>query len=1143
MKKRYNRWWKSKPFSKFFLVMKITTFFLIISTLNVLADTSYAQSTRLSLKMNDVAVKEVLESIEQKSDFFFLYSNKLIDVNRKVDIFAENESISDILKELFFKTNVKFVVMDKQIVLSLDMSNGEKKDNVRIHGKVISSEDNLGLPGVNIVEKGTNNGTVTDLEGNFTLLLSSPDAVLVVSFVGYETVEISPKGMEELNVSLNIKKEELEEVVVVGYGTTRKIDLTGSVSSVRTKDLSATAQTSVGQMLQGRAAGLNLTSVSAQPGGRLNINIRGGTNPLYVIDGVPILNNKASEPGIDATYLGFSGGVDRDPLNSINPSDIESIDILKDASAAAIYGSAAADGVILITTKKGKSGKVNVDYRGSYTIQTPKDYIDLLDASGFMEQHNRFEYDQYLLSSKSVPYGTQTATKPTLLFSDAEIASAGKGTDWLDLLMRNGAIQEHNISLSGGTDYTRVFASMNYFSNTALLENSTFDRYSGRINFDQQIGSHVKVTTNATFSQINSNNASTGANQGGPEKYNMLQTAYVYSPTFSIYDSLGRYSQTFDPKITNPAAFLIINDYIRTNRFMVNPNIEIKITNGLKANVVGGIDRTTNNRSFYLPRTVRNVQVPSGMAQLMTSRVDNYSSEAYLTYSKQFTSSNLTVVGGAGYYRTVSDGFGLTAIDFFTDAFSYYNVGVAADKDQALMSSYNNQTTKISQYFRVNYSLFDKYLLSFLGRNDAFSEFAPNKKYAFFPGFSAGWRINKENFMADMTQISDLKLRLGYGTSGNEGYLGTNSLKLYKTGYKFLIGSTIYPGVALAQEANPYFSWETDATANIGLDLGFLANRITATIDVFSKTKRDLLDYNQLPFNNAVGRKAANIGTQISQGWEFSLNTKNLVGKFLWATDITLSSYSLLWKERNPQVALASWIKIDDPVYAIYGWKTNGIIKSNTDTVGYVPLMGQRPLLGNIKYIDNNKDGKLDEKDVVMLADGTPKLNFGFNNTFRFMSFDLNIYMYGMLGRKNPNGYRNFLNPTGIADKIYPYNTIADIKNVWSSDNPNGIYPGLSESSNPYNGANPVSNVAPYNSIANDFWLVDGSFARIKNITFGYTLPDKLVRKLTIRTARVYIDFQNVYVLTKYKGIDPEVSDVNPYPQALSTSFGLNATF
>ena len=1122
------------------LAMKLTLLLIVLGALQAFSN-SFSQTNEVTLDLKNAPIAQVFHEIEQQCDVRFLYINEVIK-DKTITLNVEKTKLADVLDKVMAETEMKFTLLDNNLIVITPVKLSHQ--GIKVSGKVNTTTANEPLPGVNVLEKGTLNGTITDVDGNFSLSMTGPGSVLVFSFIGYLSEEVQVDNKTFFTVSLVENIEALQEVVVVGYGTVRKIDLTGAVGSIKTKDISASATTSVDNMLQGRIAGMVMRLNSAQPGGKFNITVRGGDNPLYVIDGVPITNNKAIESGLTTDNLGYSGGVDRDPLNSINPSDIESIDVLKDASAAAIYGSAAADGVILITTKKGKAGKVNVEYRGSYTVQKPKEYFDLMESQDFMIQHNRFEMDQFLLDRKNAPYGTVVSPAPTLFFSQETIDTTTTNTDWLDILMRNGIINEHNLSVTSGNDVSKLFSSFNYYGNDALLENSTFKRFSGRVNFEQQIIKRIKLGINLTFSQINANNASSGANSGGPEKYNMLQAAFVFSPAFPVYDDYGRYSKTYDPKITNPAAFLIINDFNKNNRFFANPNLEIEIIKGLKMNVVGGIDKQTSNRSFYLPRTVLNVQLPKGMAQLLNNRIDNYSTETYFTYNRMFGVNSLTLVAGAGYYKSINEGYGLQAVDFFTDAFSYYHIEVSSDDVQDMMNSYHNESTKISQFFRVNYSLREKYLFSVVGRSDGSSIFAENKKWGFFPGISAAWRISQEEFMKSVTPISDLKLRVGYGTAGNEGSIGNNPWTLYKTRYPFLIGSTMYPGVALSQLENDNLTWETDVNENIGLDLGLLKNRITLVADYYIKTKKDLLSYNKLPTNSPVGRWADNVGIQRSKGWELNISSKNLVGKFTWSTDFALSTYDLNWVERNPQVALASYIKEDDPVRAVYGWKTDGIIKSAADTVGYAMNMTSRAQmkLGNVKYVDVNEDGVLDIKDVVMLDDGVPDWSLGLNNTFKFKGLDLNIYIYGLLGRKANNGYRNFLSPTTISDKIYPYNTITDIKDVWSSDNPEGIYPGLSENSNPFNGNNPAP-LNDYQTEKNDFWLMDASFVRIKNVTLGYSLPQTLLSHLHLSIVRVYADVQNLYVFSKYKGIDPELSDVNPYPHPLSTTIGLQVSF
>jgi TonB-linked SusC/RagA family outer membrane protein len=1020
------------------------------------------------------------------------------------------------------------------LIFQLIFTGLHAQQQTTVNGTVKDASGEL-LTGVSVLVKGTSTGAQTDLNGHYSLKVSG-NITLVFTYVGYNPEEVSTNGRNTINVQLTANAKALNEVVVLGYGTSNKKDVTGSVVTVKTADLPQVAVTSVNNMLQGQAAGLTLSGRSAQPGGGLTVSIRGslspnGANsPLYVIDGVPITNNSSAVPSINDQDIGFYGGVDQDPLSSINPSDIESVTVLKDASATAIYGAAAANGVILVTTKRGKAGKAVVAYSGSYTIQHPKSYFDLLDATGFETQQVRLAKDKYLYDNNLAPYGNadpSTVSPFTPLFTPAQIASAGTGTDWLGQILRNGSVDEQNISVSGGTDKTKIFTSFNYYDNTAVLQNSNFKRYSGRVNIDQQIGERVKFSLNLTFSQINSDNAATGSNNGGAEKYNELQAAYTFAPNIGIYNSDGSYTKSYDNLITNPAAFAIIQNQTTTNRFIASPNIEVKITDDLKWNTVIGIDKQTGELNFYLPAKAQNYQLPNGMAQLATNHVENYSAESYLTYNKRVNDNSFSVVGGVGYYKSINDGFGLEAVNFLTDALGYNNVGLASDKDRSFdFSNRNPDLIKLSGYFRANYSYKDKYLLTVTGREDGESYFAPNKKYGFFPGASVGWRINQEDFLKNSKTVSTLKLRAGYGTSGNSPILGTNSLPLYGTGPQYVIGTTNLPGVALTQIASPNLSWETDKTINVGIDYGFFNDRITGSLDIFQKSASDLIDYDPLPVNNEVGRVVTNVGETRSRGVEFSILSQNLKdGDFKWSTNFNISTYKNYWVQRNPSVTLASYIGYNDPIREVYGWQTNGIIHNTSEIPSYMP----NAKLGNIIYIDQNHDGKLDINDVVKLGNPDPKFSLGMGNTFTYKNFDLYVFVYGSFGMYEVNNYGGFYDPT-IINVANSHNTLVGAANIFTADNPNGIYPGYA--SNPYTGNNP--------SQTNNFYGQNVNFLRLKNVTLGYKLP---IKESFIKSLRFFVDLQNLAIITNYKGYDPEYTETNPYPQATSTTFGVNANF
>jgi TonB-dependent starch-binding outer membrane protein SusC len=998
-----------------------------------------------------------------------------------------------------------------------------------ITGMVVNA-DNQPLPGVTVTVRGTTTATSTNENGNFTISAST-GSTLVFTSVGFTTIEQRVRTDNTINVTLNTSLTDIDEVVVVGYGTLQKKEITGSIVSLKTDNIPKSANVSVNNLLQGRAAGLNLNLVSAQPGGRLTVSIRGGGTPLYVIDGVPLFNYRTADPAIvsfgSAVEVGFSGGVDRDPLSSLNPSDIESVDVLKDASATAIYGSAASNGVILITTKKGKlNSGVTTEYRGSYTVQSPKDYFDLLNAKEFMQQQVRLAKDRSLFLANAAPYGPNAAPAFTPLFTQAQIDAAGEGTDWLDILMRNGNIQEHNVAISSGTDKTRFYASFNYYNNKAIVENSDFVRYTGRANIEQKLHERIKLSVQMTLSQINSNNQSTGAG-GNSEKFNSLQTAYAFAPYLDVLDNAGKYTRTLNTQITNPAAFLIIQDKLRSKRFFVAPNLEIKILNNLKLNVVGGIDKTTSDRKFFLPAKVQNYLFPGGMAQLSTQTVHNYNIEGYVTYNTAIKDHSISIVAGSGYYNNYDENFSIQGADFFTDALGFNAIQLATNRDKTLMMSYRSpNVNKYSWFTRVNYAFNSKYLLTFNGRADASSVFSENKKWGFFPGVAAAWRITQENFMAG-TKLSrvltDLKLRVGYGEVGTDP--GLSAMTLYgTTGGTFLIGNTTYPSVALTQLGNPDLTWETVKNTNIGIDYELWNGRITGAIEVFRRDRVNIIRAVTLPYANAVTQLNVNQGgSQRNQGFEFSLNSVNFEGKFRWETSFNISTYNNRWLERSPYDALSVFQHVDDRTDIVYGWQTNGIIKSTAD----IPVHMANARLGNVIYVDQNKDNLLNINDVVVLGYTTPKWSFGLGNRLYFMNFDFDVFVYGRIKQNMNNNLSGFYAAERLGIPA-GQNTLVDIKDVWTADNPTGNLPGIA--SNPF--------AVPTGAVSN-FYRQDVNYLRIRNITLGYTFNPKRV----LRSARLFVDVQNVGLLTNYNGYDPEISEANPYPQTLSTTVGLSINF
>lgn len=997
---------------------------------------------------------------------------------------------------------------------------------------VVLDESGSPLPGASVVEKGTTNGTQTDFDGNFSLLVSNNSATLLISYVGFEAMEVLLQGQNTIVVNLKESASELDEVVVIGYGTSNIKETTGAVANVKVTDILQPSNTSVDQMLQGRVAGLNLSLSSAQPGARVNANIRadisprGSGEPLYVVDGVPIINS-SPEPGLDDSDLGFFGGVDRSPLSTINPADIESVDVIKDAGTTAIYGSAAANGVIFITTKKGKAGKTTVDYRVTTSIQNPKDYIEFLDAEDFMRQHNRLAYDRFLFDNKYAPYGAQNPPTDgfTPFFSESEIENAGSGTDYVNGLIRSGFIQEHNVSINSGNENTQVYSSFNYFDNIAIVKNSDFQRYTGRFNITQKLGERINLSVKTNFSQINSNNASTGANSGGSEKFNMLQAAYAFAPNIPVREEDGSYSRTYNNLITNPFAFFEIDDELRTNRFSITPKLDVELLDVLTLTIVGSMDRTSSTRRFFMPSVVENAQLPEGSAQLATNRNDAYTGEAYFSYSKSFAKSTFSAVLGAGVYKTLGDGFSLQAVGFFTDALGADNVGVADQLLRNRQNSFRFETNRLSQFARLNYAINGKYIFNGVLRRDGASNFSDNNKWGIFPGVSAAWRISQEPFLEN-TKVSNLKLRVGYGEVGNV-VLADNALQLYEISGAFTFGNVVQPGVVLSQVANTDFKWETNTSIDLGLDFGFFEDRISGSVEVYEKRAKDLIDFDPLPSNNAVGRVVTNVGSTRARGIDIALNTINiLTDSFEWSTNFTFTTSRAEWVERNPNVALPDYVGANDDINAIYGWETDGLIRSLEEVPNH--MAGAFP--GNIRFVDQNNDGLLDENDVVNLGTWGAGINFGIGTNFRYKNFTLSAFAYGNSGA--PRGFGFFPNIFSISNST-PSNTLTSVKDVWSFDNPNGVLPGIA--SNPYSGNNPTGTT--------DFLLEETSFLRIRNINFGYILPITDNSKLPFRKVRFFVDLQNVALFTNYDGFDPEFDVTNPYPQALTSTLGVDIQF
>lgn len=1022
-----------------------------------------------------------------------------------------------------------------------------------------------------VLVEDTSVGVVTDDNGKYSITVPSSSSVLEFSFVGYESMRETVGKRNVINVFFEESSIRLNDVVVIGYGSTTVKDLTSAVSSVKTEDLDNNAVASIDNMLLGRIAGLNMTSNSAQPGASVDINIRGsispnGNNePLYVIDGVPMTSNTSNiSSTVGNGAASIATGLSQSPLATINPSDILSIDVLKDASAAAIYGSASANGVIIITTKRGQEGKARVTYNGSYTFEAKKPYYaKLMDGRTFMEQQNFWVHEREAYNQNTYPYGNvdlngdgvvdlndyNAAYNSVSDFYSAEEIAGAKSFDWLDYITDRAYITEHNISLDGGTDKTKYFASYNYYLNDGILKNSELERNSIRLNLDQKIGERVNVGLNMSYTHMRTSNQSFGESAViGEATGSLVYNAYGFAPYVddSFDYELGIYPHATDGQQTNPAGQLHITDKNRNQRIFINPTLKVDIAKGLVFNAVGGYDSQTSRRDYYIPRVTGNYLAPDGMATIAGMESTNKSGEAYLNYNTQWSDSRLDVTLGVGAYKTEYRSYILQSSNFWTDSFVTDNMAAGTDNDQRYTGSARGEVTKFSQFGRVNYTYKDRYIFSVTGRRDGSSVFAKNKKWGFFPSASAAWRISDEPWMSESKDwLSNLKFRVGYGSSGNEPK-AANSLQVYATkeltgagvemAYGLMTDGGYLGGIQLASIANPDLSWETNEMINFGLDFGLWKSRVSGSVDYFIRTAKDLLDYKSLPSDQPVSTVISNIGSTQAKGLEFELNTLNVkAGDFSWATNLNFSYTIYRWRTRNPDLVLNSWEKKKDEMSAIFGWETDGIFHSYEEIDAYRNSKGEliQPLAvpGNIKYVDYNGDGVLDDNDNHFLGRRTAPFRFGFNNTFTYKRLSATIYWYGAAGfmAYSPGNRGSAMG--GNAQ----HNTYTNgIDKIWSMKNQNGSWPGI---------GNDLTSSTQRTGGTSDFWYKKIWYAKLRNVQISYVLPDKWSDYLHLSSLAVSLDAQNLANITNYKGYDPEIRGNYPYPICYSFTFGVKASF
>ena len=1003
--------------------------------------------------------------------------------------------------------------MKSKILLFLLFCTFSSFAQIQITGKVID-KGNEPLPGVTVIIGGTTQGIVTGMDGTYVLPNVSSDATLVFSYIGMRTQEIVVGNQSTINVSLEEETIGIDEVIAVGYGTMKKSDISGSIVSVNVSELQSTPIASIDQGLVGRAAGVVVTQGTGLPGGMASIRIRGTTSlngqnePLYVIDGFPISTGSIGDTG---------GGSDISALATLNPNDIESLEILKDASATAIYGARAANGVVLITTKTGKKGRTKISYENYFGTQKVVKKLDMMNALEFAELSN--EARQF--SNNEDEFDAEQM---------AAIRANPEGTDWHDLMFRNAFMQNHQLSLSGGSDKTTFMVSVNYFSQEGVLKNSVLDRISLRVNLDHKVNDKFSVGIRTTNSRTNSNLPPTNTLFGSMEgvRFSPVEPVYL-NEELNEYNEVNPYSQ-----IANPVATL--NEYKLDNsalRFLGNVYGEYEITDGLKFKVSFGADILSQRNKEFIPS---NIYQSLGVAKAkMTSRQNlRWLNENIFSYVKTFNGiHNINAVAGITFEGSENDSFTASDSDFTNNILGYYSLGLGT-LPVPPAASYT-KTGFISYLARVVYNLDQKYIVSLTSRYDGASRFGEDNKYGYFPSAAFAWRASEEQFVKDLNVFSNLKFRFSYGRTGN--MVGAYSSLPTMDDYFYMMNGQLITGFSASGIPDPGLQWEKSDQYSAAIDFGFLDNRIQFTAEGYYRKTFDLLADVQIPFTTGFEDMTRNIGSIENKGLDFELKTLNIDRAFKWSTNFNISfvKNKVLELGGEPYVDLGGIHRliVGEEVGTFFGWVFDGIIQNQEelDAVTGQPLeqIGGAKMK-DISGPDGVPDGNIDDLDRMVIGDSNADFVGGMTNTFTYKGFDLNIFMQYSYGNDLYNSnYENMTEPSGRA------NALRVVLDRWTPDNPSNKYMR--------------ANINPSTYLSSES-VEDASYLKIKTISLGYNVPN--LRSKLIKNLKVYATAQNMFTFTNYSGYDPEVSsrgglrtgeDGDVFPQSKSMIFGIKVDF
>lgn len=1039
-----------------------------------------------------------------------------------------------------------------------------QSEEFNLLGKVIDERTQFPLGGATVQLKGAYHEVIADNDGNFIIKASAKfPLVIVVTYVGYDPKELTVTNAQKLTIGLIENKTRLNEVVVVGYGTQRKSDLTGAVATVAKDNLNKPSS-SFDNLLQGAVAGVVVNQSSGQPGATSTIRIRGGNSlsfgndPLYVIDGFIYYNdnsltNLAPSSGVVPSVTGVSSN----GLSTINPSDIESIDVLKDAAATAIYGSRGANGVVIITTKRGTKNSNNISYTASYGTQQVAKKLSVLNGQQWADL-----FDDLYAATPAIQAGL--AANKVLIDS---LGAAGVNGDWVGAALRTGDVQNHQLTIYGGDDKSRYSISGNYFDNKGIILGTDFKRYSARFNYEKNVFKNLRLATNI-FGSNSTENKLTGTAYNGIGFGNAFSSLYMNNPLQTVYNEDGSYNTKPMPAI-NPTLITIsgqqyssnsildissITNETKLTRVLGNFSAEYKIADELLLKSTFGVDMLGTKLNYYAPSYTtlgNNGGTITGSASVGNINSLSWLNENTITWDHAFKSKHfLNVVAGYTTQYQKSEVTFTAGQSFPTDATTYHNLYSAALNK--VVGSSESQQTRNSWLGRVSYSFLHKYNITLSGRADGASPAGENKKWGFFPAVGVSWNASEENFFKGITKtVNSLKVRLTAGSVGNANFPAYSSLATI-TSYGYYFGNPLTAAIGLApsQLANPDLTWETTTQYNGGVDIGLLKNRISLTADVYYKKTTNLFITGSglIPLSTGYASAAENIGSLENKGVELTLNTTNIKTKnFTWKSTLIYAVNRNKILSLGPSDAFFPnapigqvppvIVKVDLPVGTFWGYSTAGLLTTE-DVYGAKAapkLAGVSQQTGDRKYVDTNGDGIVTTADKHDLGNAQPKFTASFSNTVTYKNFDLSFLFNASYGNKIFNLLQQQLEKTTTTTNV---STV--LLDRWdSTSNPNGRFPKVVNA--------PVVQVA-------DIYIEDGSYIRLKNLTLGYTFHQNIAAKILAKQIRLYVMAQNLFTITNYSGLDPETNfydqnnlqpgiDYGVYPNYRTYTVGLNVTF